>query len=214
MPEDFRMVDQRQGYYNALQAMNTGTYKGSGDIIDYSLWDSIEIDPANLQPQLMFQNSLGTVVGGAARTPADTNVEGRQGGIPQGSKLYIKALKGFVIADIQEAKDEAYVAALYRMLNRTTVNFKISGKDTYGNWGLDEVFGVSMGAVYVPAVPGDNDGILSVARSHGILPFNLPIVIASNVTFNVQLQHWEAPAAELENTVLKFSLNGILERLS
>lgn len=209
---NFSMADARQGYWQALNAMNAGTYKASGDIIDWSLWDTVTVDNA-VGLHRMFINGLGVVVAGAARTLADTNVEGRQGGIPQGQKLYVKAIKVFYTQD-DDVHTEAFVQQFYAMLEQTTINIVISGKASYGQWTLAEMFGTSIGMIMEPAAAADNYTLGTVARSVGVLPLNLPIVLASNVTFDVTLQHWTAPNANLDGDKIKLALCGILERLS
>ena len=211
-PSNFSMVDQRRGYYQALEQMNAGTYKASGDIIDWSLWDTVVLDAA-VPSNRMFINGLGTVVAGAARQLADTNVEGRQGGIPQGSKLYVKAIKIFYTQSATVHTEE-FIRDWYRMLEQTTINLVISGKASYGQWTLAEVFGQTVGMVMEPAAAADNYSMATISRAIGILPLNLPIVLASNVTFDVTMQHWTAPTANLDDDKIKLALCGILERLS
>lgn len=214
MPDaaNFSMTDQRRGYYQALEQMNAGTYKASGDIIDWSLWDTITLANATASHR-MFVNGLGVVVAGAARQLADTNVEGRQGGIPQGQKLYVKAIKAFYTQDSDD-HTEAFVKNWYAMLEQTTINIVISGKASYGQWTLAELFGQSVGMIMEPAAAADNYSLATVSRAVGILPLNLPIVLASNVTFDVTLQHWTAVNANLDGDKIKLALCGILERLS
>ena len=209
---NFNMVDQRAGYYQALQSMNAGTYKASGDIIDWTLWDTVTLATATAIHR-MFVNGLGVVVAGAARNLADTNVEGRQGGFPQGQKLYVKAIKVWYTQD-DTVHTEAFVQQFYAMLERTTINIVISGKASYGQWTLAEIFGLPIGMIMEPAAAADNYALSTVARSVGILPLNLPIVLAANVTFDVTLQHWAAPNTNLDGDKIKLGLCGILERLS
>jgi hypothetical protein len=76
------------------------------------------------------------------------------------------------------------------------------------------VMGLSLQSLVTPAVAGDSMPLFTLNRATGILPLNLPIVLASQVAFNVTLQHHVAPNANLDNDKLKIGLCGILERLS
>lgn len=209
-----RMVDQRQGYSLALEAMNTGTYKGSGDILDWSIWDKAIIDGTTPTTEhRLFTNGLGSNdAAGNVKTLADTNVQGRQGGIPQGGKLYVKAIKVFFWFD-DEASEAVYQSFL-DMVETTTLDLRIYGKDSYGQWGLDELFGMPTKGIVLPAAAGDNNPPMSWGRYLGIMPLNLPIVLASNTTFYVEVRHWADPDAALDDHLLKVSLSGILERLA
>lgn len=212
MAGEYNMQAERQGYYQALEAMHTGTYKGSGDILDFTLWDRIVIDGTTpvLQHRL-FVNGLGSTVGAVLKNLADTNVRGNQG-IPQGQKLYVRAIKIFYQG--QKVITEAITVNLYNMLQDTTINIEIPGKDTYGQWALDEVMGLSLQSLITPAVAGDNTPLFTLNRAVGVLPLNLPIVLASQVAFNVTLQHHAAPSTNLDDEKIKIGLTGILERLS
>lgn len=208
------MVDQRRGYVAALNSMNAGTYKASGDVIDWTMWDTVDLVAASTETR-MFINSRGVVVGAAARNLADTNVIGRQGGVPQGQKLYVKAIKAWYVQDADD-HTEAFWKDWYAFLESTTINVDIASKASYGQWTLLEIFNQSVAMMLEPAAAADNYALGTVSRGMGILPLNLPIVLASNVTFDITLQTWLAGgvAANLAGDKLKIGLCGILERLS
>ena len=208
-----RMQDLRAGYYDAVQAMQTGTYKRDGDILDFTLWDRFEVDGTT--PTLihrLFVNGLGSPGGVAGnRNLADTNLVGNQG-IPLGQKLYVRAIKLFYRAD--EARSDTEIVAWHDLLANTTINFAIPGKDTYGQWALDEVMNIPASMVQIPGNAGDNDPSMAWGAYRGILPLNLPIVLASQVAFNITVEHHVAPSADLDDDIIKIGLTGILERLS
>lgn len=210
-----RQVDLRRGYIEAMDSLRTGTYKGSGDVIDYSLYDRVVLDFTT--PRLnhrMFQAGVGqNSPAGVPKTQADTNVQGAQG-IPVGSKLYINAIK--IIYTAEENRAAAELQLIQQLLEQTTFNFRLSGKDTYGLWKLTELMGTPMNVVVTPAVAGDNEIPVSVGRFVGIYPLNLPIVLAQQVFFEVLLEHWDAAATytDLDGDWINVSLSGILERLS
>lgn len=206
------MNELRAGYSGALRAMETGTYKEDGDVLDFSLWDRFQIDGTT--PTLehrLFVNGLGSPGGiAAAKNLADTNVQGN-GGVPQGQKFYVRAIKIFYESD--EIRTPAEIQALYDVLANTTLDIRIPGKDTYGQWGLDELFGITSAAVVVPAATNYNPPT-SIGSYRGVLPINLPIVFAANVQYTILVTHHAAPAADLDDDLIKIALQGILERLS
>jgi len=208
MPEITRQVDLRAGYYNAIKSLQEGTYKGSGDIIDWTLWDRLVMLNTTNRHVLFVNGIGGTFPGGALKDMADTNVEGNQG-MPLGSKLYVRAIKLFY--QFHAEPSEAIMQDFYDMLQETTFNISIYGKYSYGQWGLDELFGICVTGQPLAAVvaPG-----ISQNRYVGIYPLNLPIVLASQVSFQVQVEHHAAAADTLNTDRIKVGLNGILERLS
>jgi hypothetical protein len=207
------MQREREGYYNAMEAMNTGTYKGDGDILDWSQWDRFQVDGTTpVLVHRLFQQGLGSPGGVAGnKNLADTNMVGNIG-IPQGQKLYIRAIKVFYKA--VEIRTEAECVSIYQLFADTTINLSIPGKDTYGQWSLDEIMGIPTSVVETPSTAGDNYSLLSTGRHIGILPLNLPIVLSSLVNLTCEVVHQVAPSADLDDDVIKISLNGILERLS
>jgi len=205
---DMRQVDLRRGYVDALNSLQTGTYKGSGDIIDYSLYDRVDMLSTVLQHHL-FQAGIGqNDPAGNPKTRADTNVQGSNA-IPVGSKLYVNALKV-----MYTSTDAAVTAAILNnwqeMVEQTTVTFEIQGKANYGSWKLNELFGIPYAAPLIEA------GLQapSLGRFLGIYPLNLPIVLAQQVSFEVFIEHHAAPTDTLDGDWLTVSLCGILERLS
>lgn len=209
MDEFTTMTAARQAYYNVMQEMQSGTYKGSGDIIDWTLWDRFDLAVAVLTHRL-FVNGLGSGVG-AQRTLADTNVVGATG-IPQGQRLFVRAIKTFYQGE--QTLAAANILLMYRMFQETTLNISIPGKDSYGQWALDELLGLSIQTVLTPAVAGDNERVLTESGARGILPLNLPIVLSALVSFSVVVVHQVAAATELDDDKIKIGLTGILERLA
>jgi hypothetical protein len=215
MPNELRQVDLRKGYIEAMQSLQTGSYKASGDVIDYSLYDRIVLDFTTPRLQhIMFQAGVGqNSPAGVAKTLADTNVQGSQG-IPVGSKLYINAIK--VIYSAEENRTAAELQLIQQLLEQSSFNFRLSGKDTLGLWKMTEMMGAPVNAVITPAVAGDNEIPVSTGKYIGIFPLNLPLVLAQQVHFEVIINHWDAAATytDLDADWITVSLNGILERLS
>lgn len=208
MPAE-RMVDLRKGYYEAIASLQTGTYKGSGDVIDWSFYDRFTLLSTVLEHQ-MFSVGIGQVdpVTAVRKTLADTNMIGTQI-VPQGAKHYVRAIKEFYQAFA--TRTEAQVLNIYNLLTESVLNVSIFGKATYGQWGLDEIMGLCTAVNGVAATSGS---LLSTGRYVGILPLNLPLVIASQVQFNLDVREFTASAAAIDSDKVKISLPGILERLS
>lgn len=206
-----RQVDLRAGYVDAINSLQTGTYKGSGDIIDYSLYDRVDMLSTTLQHRL-FQVGVGqNDPAGNVKNLADTNVQGSQG-IPVGQKLYVNALKVFYTSTAATVS-AAILNAFQEMIEQTTLTFRITGKDNYGLWKMNEIFGVPFQAAIEPAaLTGITQG--SQGRFLGIYPLNLPIVLAQQVQFEVLIDHHVAPSGDLDGDWMTVSLSGILERLS
>lgn len=210
-PANMRQVDLREGYVDAINSLQTGTYKGSGDVIDYSLYDRIDMLSTRLQHH-MFQIGIGqNDPAGVVKTGADTNVQGAQG-VPVGQKLYVNALK-VMYTSTAATVTAAILNAFQEMVEQTTLAFNITGKANYGIWKLNEIFGVPLQMALEPAALGSLFPA-SNGRFLGIYPLNLPIVLAQQVQFEVFVEHHVAPAAALDGDFMSCSLCGILERLS
>ena len=204
-----RMVDLRKGYYEAIASLQTGTYKGSGDVIDWTFYDRMSLLSTVVDYDL-FTNGIGQVdaVTAARKTFADTNMIGGVI-VPTGAKMYVRAIK--VIYQASEIRTEAEITSILQVLRQGVLNVSIFGKDTYGRWGLDELIGMPM---LVNSVAANTGLLASTGRFVGIFPLNLPLVIASQVQFSLGVTLFAAPSADLDTDTIKVGLNGILERLS
>lgn len=208
---DMRQVDLRRGYVEALNSLQTGTYKGSGDVLDYSLYDRVDMLSTVLQHHL-FRAGIGqNDPAGNPKTRADTNVQGSTA-IPVGSKLYVNALKLFYTSTAATVT-AAILNNFQEMIEQSTLTIEIEGKANYGTWKLNEILGVPFQAALEPAALGSL-GQGSAGRFLGIYPLNLPIVLAQQVSFEVFLEHHVAANAALDGDWMTVSLSGILERLS
>lgn len=203
MPSGYTQADQREQAAYAIEALNTGTYKGEGDIFDYTLFDRDALATGDTF-NLYFQNGVGQ----AGKTLADTNVRGA-GGIPKGQRLTIGAIKVFYTANA--VADAATLQIWQEMVENAIVTFTIEGKANYGIWPLKELFNVPVGIVAQDTTEALSQ---SIGRYVGILPLNLPIVLSSLTTFELRVDHGVAVNAALDTDWLTFGLNGVLERLS
>lgn len=213
MAEEYVMSQARAEFLQAMDQLQSGTYKGSGDIIDWSLWDRFSVDGTTptLQHRLFVNGRGQPDPAGVIKTHATTNMVGRVG-IPTGSKLLVQYLKIFLCHD--GALPEADWINTYKMLRETVATIKIFGKDSYGEWGLDELFNHPISGILSPADAADNAAFPTVGRALGVYPLQLPIVLASQVSFEVVVEHHVAPSANLDDTTIKIALCGVLGRLS
>jgi len=206
-----RQADLRAGYAAALSSLQTGTYSGDGDIIDFSWYDSISLLSTVLNTR-MFTIQVGQASpAGVIKNPADTNMVAA-GQMPQGNKMYVNAIKMLYTSD--EVRTEAEYIEIGKLFEQTVLNVKIQGKDTYGQWCLNEIMGNAFHGVIEPSTAGDNETPFGISRFHGIYPINLPIVLAAQTSFSIDLQHYTAPSANLDGDKIQISLSGILERIS
>jgi hypothetical protein len=198
-------------FRNAMSEMAQGTYKSEGDLIDYTLYDTASL-LSTVNEHRMFTVPVGQVdpVTALRKDFGDTNVEGAIG-LPTGQKLMVERIKLFYVG--AAAKDEADAQAIYGLFNQCVFNFQISGKDTYGRWLLTEMFNLSLGQIILPAATFSASP-MTVARSLGVFPLELPIVLASLTTFNVTLQIVGNNADTFDTDRIVVGLNGALGRLS
>lgn len=207
-----RRAAELQDYQDVLAALSSGTYTKQGDIIDWTLWDRFTIDGTTpILRHVLFQNGRGSLVGGVARTLADTSVEGAQA-IPQGSKLYVRAIAIFYQA--KTALTEATLQDLAEMLQETTMNVHVRGKDTQGQWALDEIAGETISAAISHSAAGSFVVPATQNIGRGVKLLNLPIILAAQTHFEVQVEHHVAPSSDLDDDLVKIGLVGIMERLS
>lgn len=208
-PPSTRMVDLRKGYYEAIASLQTGTYKGSGDVIDWTFYDRFTLAAAALTHNL-FTVGVGQVdpVTALRKTFADTNMIGAVM-VPQGAKFYVRGVA--IEYQALATRTEAAILSMFNMLEEAVLNVSIFGKDTYGRWTLSEIMGAP---IYANGVAATSGSLVSTGRFVGIKPLNLPLVIASQVQFNLDITMLTASAAGIDNDKVKINLVGILERLS
>lgn len=200
----------RYEFQKIQQELSSGTYDGSADIIEYSLYDRADMVSTRVQHR-MFQSGVGqNDPDGNIKTLADTNVQGALG-IPKGSKLQIQAIKFFYTH--VTAVTAATLILIQQMIEQSTLTFRVTGKDNLGLWKLNEIIGVPIQAAISDAVTV-NTSQASNGRYLGIYPLNLPLILAEQVQFEVLVDHHVAPNVALNADFLTVSLCGILMRQS
>jgi hypothetical protein len=193
---------------NAVQAaaVNTlkysqGTYSAGGDAIDWSYYDTNPVPSAAGQVRY-FVNPIGA----GGKTIADTNMIAA-GQIPKAQKHVVTHLKSFYTS--VPTKGTAQVASFYTLLKQTVVEFIIANKYYYGQWTLQELFGVAVLFAMTPTTAGDNIPLIS-PRFHGIFPFNTPIELAENTNFELKVTYTATPGTYLPTDLLMLSMYGKL----
>ena len=213
MAGEMNQVQERAQFLAALQNLGTGTYSNYGDMFDWSSYDSIRL--LNTAPEYrLFSVGLGEVdpISGLNKNYSDTNMRGRTI-TPKGSKLLVQKIKLFY--NLFATGDEDVLQAVYDFFSNTILNISIFGKDTYGLWGLDELFNMPLEIITVPATAGDNVNVATRLTGVGCINLNVPIVLASQTTFDIIVTPaGGAPDESLNDSKLKVSLAGVQARLS
>lgn len=190
-----------------LARLARGTYGAGGEILDKTIYDTAILAAATTVHRL-FTVPLG---GGApAKTLDRTNMT--QGGqMPQGQNLAVRAIKVFYTT--VNALATADVQTLYTFFRTCTAEILLPGKDTMGEWTLQELMGSALMAAETPTAAGDNIPIIS-PRFHGIMPLNTPLVLAALTPFEVRLTCHTASGAALDGDFIGIGLTGTLQRAS
>lgn len=182
---------------STLVTLQQGTYGRAVEVLDWSYYDTMTINPA-LSEQHLFQLST------AGKTLDQTNFNGN-GAMPQGQELSVKALK---IQYVQSAgKAAADIDAFYQFLSTTTLQVKIEGKASQYTKTLMEIFGIPI-AMHVNA----GEFVASYGRYVGIDPLNKKILLAAQTNFDIIINTWQAIPAALANDRIRVILSGILKR--
>lgn len=190
---------------DALNKLAEGSYGTEGETLDWSYWDTAVMAAAALVWR-MFTAPIGGV---AARTRADTNMT-TSGMIPQAQYFEVYAIKFFYLTAANHAADAQQ--DLFTLIGRSTMDIRLTNKFNSGEWGLDEITGLSIkyGITHAAANAGET---MPNTRFHCIYPLKNKIILAAMTPFEVNLlHHMAAVPASLVGDFLKISLAGILTR--
>ena len=196
----------------AQNKLMQGTHSASGEVMDYSYYDSQSLLSTALEHRF-FTQGVGkpfTVAAVGNKSLADSNV--KSDGIPNGQRFTVKAIKLFYWCHALAAN--AIIQNIIDLYYRTVIQFKIDGKDDVLTLTLQELAGLNFSVINVPTVAGDQIGTHQTNIIRSAYPLNVPIVLASLTRYEIVMTHTAAPAAGLDTDRIKISLQGLLERLS
>lgn len=186
----------------ALDNLQQGSHGRSGEVISYSLYDTYLLVSTSAGYSF-FKVPLGQ--GTPAKTMADTN-NMLAGVMPQGQRLTVESIK-FII-DTPAAMTDALQKNLFDMLFNTTLEIYLPGKDNLGIWTLAELTGLHLLMPLAATYNGPTTTFFCNFR------LSVPVILAAQCTFEGRMVHHVAPSAYIDNTKLKMSWAGTLERLS
>jgi hypothetical protein len=191
-------VRRNQGLAN----LQEGSHGRSGEIISYSLFDTVTLVSTQMNFKF-FSTPLGQGV--PVKTQADTN-NLLAGVMPAGQRLTVEMLK-IIIFGAATVTDAVQIN-LFQMLFNTTLEVYLPGKDNLGYWTLAEITGLSTMFPYSATFSGPQPRYTSCYR------LTVPIILAAQTAFEVRLVHHIAPNAAINDFRIKLVLAGTLERLS
>jgi len=191
----------------ALQKLqNASAYsRSAAEKLDWSYYDVYALATGSTQ-----YDYFAVPQGQAGKTLQDSNFP-VAGQLAQGQSFTIFAIKPVFVSAANFVT--ATVQAFYTFLFDTTVEVKITGKDSMGTWTLAELFGTSTLAGLTPSNAGDNEPLIQPDYK-GVFPLNIPLKIGATQTIQLQLRQKVATPAELDGCRLKMSLQGKLVRMS
>lgn len=199
MPRPVRTPGVRRN--EALANMQQGSHGRSGEVIAYSLFDTMVLASTTLAYDF-FTVPLGQ----AGKHNADTNNQ-LAGVMPAGQRFTVEVLKLFLLAP-DEVATTTVMQEINAMLWNTTAEIYLPGKDNLGYWTLAELFGISTLLPFAVTINGPQPRYTSTYR------LSIPVILAAQTSFKVKIVHHEAPHEDLDDYQLKFIMSGTLERLS
>ncbi len=194
----------------AQRNLEQGTYGAQGEKLEFSLYDSEKLKSTILTHRF-FTQGIGKPFTdqSAQKTHADTNV--LTDSVPFGQKFIAKQMKLYYKS--LTAKTTTTIQDIVNMLCETSLTVKIDGKDRVLELNLLELMGNTMPAVVVPTVAGDNVNTNMTGVFAKSYPLNVPIVLASQTTWWVELEHAVAPDSDLDGDKIMLSFQGVFKRL-
>jgi len=187
---------------DAINNMQKGSYGTSGEVFHSSLWDTFTLASTVLQNKLF---AVPINQGSPAKTEADTNML-LAGVMPNAQKMIVSGIKLQIVG--LDGMTDVQMHRLYTVLTSTTAKIEIPGKDNLGLFCLSEIIGASLmlpqGATYNNAALNSTSGF----------KLSVPIILAANTPFAVNIVHHAAPSAYLDGVKIKWIFSGVTERLS
>lgn len=176
-----------------------GLYGEGKEVLTYPRYDRIILANGTLRHTL-FDKKVGDVRGAATLTRADTNME-EGGQIPNVMKWEIHEI--WLQYQAIALRNDAAMAGILLMLQQTVIDLDIIAKFKTLEVALT-IFEGAKQIVHVPTVAGNNIPAGSFATFTGKLSLDIPIVLESQTTFKLNLEHLTAPIAGLDGDFLGF----------
>jgi hypothetical protein len=182
--------------------LESGSYGKGGEIYTGSLYDTVKFATAQLRYKFF---SIPVNQGTPAKTFADTN-QLLAGVMPSSFKMIVSSI--MVILKSNATMTDDHTQDLFDAMFNTTLEIKLAGKDNTGLFTLAELFGGSR--LLTQTATYNNSQLSAVSR----YPLGIPLTLAANTTFGVNLEHHVAVGTYAENIQLKFIFQGAVQRLS
>lgn len=187
------------GGMTAEQKLRQGTYGDNGQALWWSLYDSFLFDNGGANPlqQLFYTEAIGV----NGKTIIDTN--NRAGGlIPTGQNLRAEALEIYYVPSA--TKTLAQYQNIIDMIATGVLIVDISSKSNQLELPLVQIFGATM-----PAATSDvNANPISRSDFNGVWQLPIPIVLAAQTTWSVQIDWSANPNVSLDGDKLYLSFVG------
>lgn len=183
-----------------LQQGNNRSYIAK-DVYDATLYDEVTISDTIRETRMFQQSIAGT------KNLSQTNMRSN-GFVPQGKRFTIHGIKfSYVSASL---KSTTQFLDFIKLLNRTTIQFYLNGKEDFGTWTALEIAGISI-ACPTQDVTTSNFSTQLYEPTSRVHPLNNAIVLASQQLFEMVLTHHTLPAMHLNGDLLKIGMIGIME---
>jgi hypothetical protein len=188
----------------ALAKLQEGTYGTGGEVIDKTFWDTLVLASATTVYRMF------TVPNGQAGKTLDLTNMISTGQISQGQNHTVNSIFVEYIAKAQRAA--ADLVKIYSVLNHTTVEIEIPGKDNLGDWTLAQIMGAAFVVPFAAAATINQPMIQP--QFNGVLHLKVPIVLSALTSFAVKVVPQVATDAALDGDFIRIGLRGILKRSS
>ena len=205
MPNKIRRSLNRNTALQHMQEKNSYS-KIAAECLKWSYYDSFSMLSTTLTHTL-FVTGTGT-----GKNLSQTNMP-TSGQLPQGQSFTIREIQ-LLYSSLSEIQSETSLLGLYEMFCNSTLEFKVTGKDSLLTVTLQELMGSVLQFIIVPSVPGDNISQIQPWFKSCYKLDKFPITIGATQSFSVEINHHGAPSSDLDNDKVKIVLRGDLERLS
>lgn len=176
-----------------------GTYGEGKEVLTYPRYDRVKLLSTTLK-HILFDKKIGDARAAVALTRADTNME-EGGKIPNVMKWEIQEIWFFYQAIA--LRNNAELQLIRDMIRQTVMEIEILSKFKVFDISLS-LFDGTMQIVNVPTVAGDNIPPGSYPSYTGKLVLEVPIILESQTTFKLSLEHVTAPGAGLDGDYIGF----------